>query len=209
MLRALPAIGEVVMTAERETDQALVSRCLAGDAAALTTLVERYQSDVFGACLRVTRDAEVAIELANTVFYKAYRNLHTYEPARPLKPWLLRIATNESLNHLRGQRREREHRAETSEESEVSLIDLVPATDDPARDVLTAERAETVRAAVASLPDRYRALIVLRFFNDLSYNEIAEQLDIPTNTVGVQLMRARNLLRRALAGQEGDDEQTS
>lgn len=209
MTWALAAIGEVAMTTERESDQALVARCLAGDAAVLAILVERYQRDVFGACLRVTRDADVAIELANTVFYKAYRNLHTYEPTRPLKPWLLRIATNEALNHLRGERREREHRVEPIEESEVRLIDLVPGSDDPVRDVLTAERAETVRAAVASLPDHYRALIVLRFFNDLSYNEIAEQTGIPTNTVGVQLMRARNLLRRALAGQEGDHDRTS
>jgi RNA polymerase sigma-70 factor (ECF subfamily) len=188
-------------------DRDLVERCLTDDPAALTLLVERYQRDVFGACLRLTRDTDAALELANTVFYKAYLNLRSFDADRPLRPWLLRIATNETLNYLRGQRRDREHTVQGEEGDD--LAERIPGRDDPAATVLAAERREAVRAAVAQLPEQYRLLITLRFFNDLSYAEIAEQTGLPVNTVGVQLMRARNLLRRTLAGQEMTDDDAS
>ncbi len=181
-------------------DREVVARCLVGEDDALAALVERYQRDVFAACLRVLRDTDSAVEVANAAFFKAYANLASYDSARPLRPWLLRIATNEALNAVRGQRREREHTVSGPVADE--LASKAPAHDDPASDILENERRETVRAAVAALPERYRLLIVLRFFNDRSYAEIAAQTGLPVNTVGVQLLRARTLLRRALAGEE-------
>jgi RNA polymerase sigma-70 factor (ECF subfamily) len=213
MALAALAIREVAMTTAYEptdrdlADRDLIARCLTDDPAALTLLVERYQRDVFGVCLRLARDPDAALELANTVFFKAYQNLGGFEADRPLRPWLLRIATNESLNHLRAQRRDREHTIQGDEGE--SLAELLPGRDDPAATVLAAERRAQVRAAVAELPDQYRLLITLRFFNDLSYAEIAEQTGLPINTVGVQLMRARKLLRRTLAGQEMADDDPS
>jgi RNA polymerase sigma-70 factor (ECF subfamily) len=153
------------------------------------------------------RDPDAALEIANGVFFKAYQNLHTFDTARPLRPWLLRIATNEALNYARGRRREQARTIANQEDEDVA--ERLPSADDPAADVLAAERHATVRAAVAALPAHYRLLIVLRFFNDLSYAEIAEQTGLPLNTVGVQLLRARNLLRRALAGQEVTDDDPS
>jgi RNA polymerase sigma factor (sigma-70 family) len=181
-------------------DDELVARCLAGEDDALAALVERYQRDVYAACLRVVRDPDSAIEVANAAFFKAYANLATYDPARPLRPWLLRIATNEALNVVRGRQREREHTISGPEASD--LAERAPGREDPEGDLLARERRAAVRAAVAALPERYRLLIVLRFFNDLSYAEIAAQTGQPINTVGVRLLRARTLLRRALAGEE-------
>jgi RNA polymerase sigma-70 factor (ECF subfamily) len=193
--------GEARMTTDHQrTDQALVAACLANDPAALAALVERYQAEVFGACLRLTHEPEAALELANTTFFKAYQHLDSYDPARPLRPWLLRIATNESLNYLRGRRRDREHTVEGPDGE--ALTARLPGPDDPAADVLDEEQRAGVRAAVAALPLHYRLMIVLRFFHDLSYAEIAEQTGLPINTIGVQLSRARALLRRALSGQE-------
>lgn len=199
---------EVMMTVDTDPmDRDLVARCLADDPAALTALVERYQRDIFGVCLRLTRDSDAALEVANTVFYKAYLNLRSFDASRSLRPWLLRIATNEALNALRGQRRDREHTVQG--EQGAQLAELLPSREDPAATVLAAERRAAVRAAVATLPEHYRLLITLRFFHDLSYAEIAEQVGLPVNTVGVQLMRARNLLRRALEAQEMTDDDPS
>jgi RNA polymerase sigma-70 factor (ECF subfamily) len=123
MAIAALAAPEVMMTTDQQlTDQQLIARCLAGDPAALTALVERHQGEVFGTCLRLVHDPDAALEIANTVFYKAYQNLRTYDPTRPLRPWLLRIATNESLNYLRGRRRDRDHTVQ-GEEGE-SLAEL-------------------------------------------------------------------------------------
>ena len=179
------------------SDAALAAACRRGDGAALAALVERYQADVFGTALRLCRDREIALELTNTIFYKAYQNVHTYDVERPLRPWLMRIATNETLNWLRSQRREREH-VMTGEASEVAL-DVAPGGDDPEALALRLEQREEVRAALGQLPERYRVVLTLRYFNDLSYAEIAEATGQDQNAVGVQLLRARNLLRAALS----------
>jgi RNA polymerase sigma-70 factor (ECF subfamily) len=158
--------------------------------------VERYQTDVFGTVLRLVHDRETALELANAVFYKVHQNLASYDPDRPLRPWIVRIATNETLNWLRARRRDREHTL-PGEASEVALQQL-PGGPDPEATALAVERRETVRAALARMPERYRLILTLRFFNDLSYQEIAEQTGQDANTVGVQLLRARQLFKRTL-----------
>ena len=149
---------------------------------------------------RLTRDRDVALELTNSIFFKVYQNLEAFQPGRPLRPWLLRIATNEALNWLRSRRREREH-VLGSEASDVAFEQL-PGGADPEDAALTTERRETVRAALARLPEHYRLVLTLRFFNDLSYQEIAEQTGQDANTVGVQLLRARQLLKRELLAEE-------
>lgn len=182
--------------ADVAADAALVAECRRGTPGALERLVERFQSDVFGTALRLTHDRDAALELTNSIFYKTYKNLDAYEPGRPLRPWLLRIATNETLNWLRSRRREREH-VLSGEASDVAFEQL-PGGTDPEAAALSTERRETVREALARLPEHYRLVLTLRFFNDLSYQEIATLTGQDANTVGVQLLRARQLLKREL-----------
>jgi RNA polymerase sigma-70 factor, ECF subfamily len=194
---APPAAGSA---ADLAADAKLVAECRRGVPGALERLVERFQADVFGTALRLTRDRDVALELTNSIFFKVYQNLDAFQPGRPLRPWLLRIATNESLNWLRSRRREREH-VLGSEASDVAFEQL-PGGADPEDAALITERREAVRAALARLPAHYRLVLTLRFFNDLSYQEIAEQTGQDANTVGVQLLRARQLLKRELLAEE-------
>jgi len=132
------------------SDASLVAACRQGDAHALAALVERYQTDVFGAVLRICRDRDHALELANSIFYKAYQNLHAFDDTRPLRPWLLRIATNEALNWLRSRRREREHVLD-GEASETALLS-VPGGAEPEAEALQLEQRQSVREALARLP---------------------------------------------------------
>src|SRR3989442_5477030 len=83
-----------------DTDQDVVKACLAGDTDAYATLVERYGPRVFNIALRITADADAAKDCAQEVFIRAYRALHQYDPALPFGPWLYRITTNASLNHV-------------------------------------------------------------------------------------------------------------
>ena len=154
--------------------------------------------DVFGTALRLTRNRDAALELTNGVFYKAYLNLETYDDTRPLRPWLLRIATNETLNWLRSQRRVRDHLLEG--EAGETALELTAGSDaeDPEYAALLLERRGAVRDALATLPEHYRVVLTLRYFDDLSYAEIAEITGQDSNAVGVQLLRARNLLKKAL-----------
>jgi RNA polymerase sigma factor (sigma-70 family) len=184
---------------DQVSDAALVAACRRGDGAALSALVERYQADVFGTALRLSHNRDTALELTNTIFYKAYQNVHQFDTSRPLRPWLLRIATNETLNWLRSQRREREHVVE-GEAGEIAL-EVAPGAPDaePEAMALRLEQRDEVRAALAQIPERYRVVLTLRFFDELSYAEIGEITGQDANTVGVQLLRARALLRAALA----------
>lgn len=177
-------------------DAALVDACRRGDGAALGAIVQRYQADVFGTVLRMTRERESALDLTNAIFFKAYQHLGTFDTTRPLRPWLLRIASNETLNWLRARRRDRENVVD-GEAAEIEL-QRVEGGSDPEAVTLRLEARSEVRDALARLPEHYRLVLTLRFFNDLSYAEIAEITGQDANTVGVQLLRARALLKAAL-----------
>ena len=134
--------------------------------------------------------------MSKRTFFKAYRGLADYDPDRPFRPWLLRIAANEALNALRGRTREAAH-AVTGETAEIEL-EQASGGPDPADVVPRYEQSDAVRAAVERLPQQMRLVTVLRYFDDLSYAEIAEVTGQSVNAVGVTLLRARERLRREL-----------
>jgi RNA polymerase sigma-70 factor (ECF subfamily) len=188
---------------EQATTTRLVRRSRAGDAAAFADLVELYQGAVFGTILRLVGDREVAVDVANRAFFKAYQHLDSFDDARPARPWLLRIAANEALNEIRGRARGAAHTVQ-GEEAERAL-ERASGGRDPAEIVGARESRASVRAAVACLPETMRLVTVLRYFDDLSYAEIAEQTGLSTNAVGVTLLRARDRIRRELLARETSD----
>lgn len=188
------------ITDEQEATRRLLRRCRSGDDDAFAELVELHQGAVFGTILRLVRDREVAVDVANRAFFKAYQHLNDFDDARPPRPWLLRIATNEALNELRGRAREAAHTIE-GEEAERAFEQL-SGGQDPAEIALAREPRASLRAAVARLPETMRVVTVLRYFDDLSYAEIAEQTGLSVNAVAVSLVRARDRIRRELARTE-------
>lgn len=155
--------------------------------------VREHQDEVYGVALRITGDRDSAHDVANTTFLKAYRAFDRYDPSRPLRHWLLRIATNEAITHARKAGREARRRVDV--ETASAVADSTPTPD--ATSVAREER-DRIRAEVARLPELYRVVIVLRYFNDLSIDEIAAVTGRPASTVGVQLLRGRALLRASL-----------
>jgi RNA polymerase sigma-70 factor, ECF subfamily len=176
----------------------LVQRSRAGDQSAFAALVEAHQSAVFGTVLRLVHHREVAADVSNRAFFKAYQHLASFDESRPLRAWLLRIAANEALNELRSRRRE----AGTvgGAEAEAELEQISGATD-PGEVVSRRERGAAIRAAVGRLPEQQRVAVVLRYFADLAYADIAELTGQSVNGVGVTLLRARERLRRDLESQ--------
>jgi RNA polymerase sigma factor (sigma-70 family) len=179
-----------------ESTQHLVQRSRAGDESAFATLVEAHQSAVFGTVLRLVSDREVAADVSNRAFFKAYEHLASFDEARPLRPWLLRIAANEALNELRRRRRDAAHTV-SGTEADIEL-EQISGAPDPSEIVVRHERSAAVRDAVMRLPEPQRVTVVLRYFADLAYAEIAELTQQSVNTVGVTLLRARERLRRDL-----------
>lgn len=182
-----------------ESTQQLVQRTRAGDQRAFAELVEAHQSAVFGTVLRLVYDREVAAEVTNRAFFKAYEHLTSFDETRPLRAWLLRIAANEALNELRGRRRDAAHTF-GGVEAEIEL-EQVSGAPDPGEVLSRRERSDLIRDAVNRLPEPQRVVVVLRYFADLAYSDIAELTQQSVNNVGVTLLRARDRLRRDLERQ--------
>jgi len=169
-----------------------VKLCLAGDADAYAVLVERYGGRVYNLALRITDDPDAAKDCAQEAFIRAYRALHRYDPSLPFAPWILRIATNTSLNHLR---RWHAHQDPVEDPPDAPTE---PEEGPEATAVRRDEVAEVV-AAMAELPPAYRAALTLRHMQQLSYQEVADALSLPLGTVKTHLHRARAALKRRLA----------
>lgn len=156
-------------------------------------VVREHQDDVYGAALRILGDRDAALDAANQAFMKAYRSIGSYDPSRPIKHWLLRIAVNEAITIGRARTRERGRIAPAAEAAAIPDRSATPEAE-----TLDRESRDGIRAAVAALPELYREVVVLRYFNELSVDEVAAVLGRSSSTVGVQLLRARQLLRKAM-----------
>jgi RNA polymerase sigma-70 factor (ECF subfamily) len=200
------------------TDGELARRALQGEPQAFGELVKRYQSSVFNVCYRMVGERTQAEDLAQEAFIRAYRRLDQYDGERPFGPWIRRLSANLCLNHLQSEAaRQRLRSGDLAFDDETTGRIAASGANDPVFNITAApgyslatgtsspealqEQAELssiVRAAIASLPVAYRAVIELRHFQDLSYAEIAEQLGIPLSDVKSHLFRARQMLAEKL-----------
>lgn len=167
-------------------DAIWVARCLQGDPGAFETLVRRYQGILYTVAFRLTANREDAKDVAQNTFVRAYEHLDSYDPNRKFFSWIYRIAVNESLNYRRTQR---------AHEPLDPAVEA-RATADPVERV---EAAERLQAALMSLSPEYREVVVMRYFAELSYEEIGEAVGIPEKTVKSRLFSARQRLGQLLA----------
>jgi RNA polymerase sigma-70 factor (ECF subfamily) len=171
-------------------DRGLVDAVLAGDRDAFRGLVEREQVAVYRICLRILGRPHDAEDVAQESFVAAFRALGTYRGDGPLGGWLMRIAMRQAYRHL-GQRRE-------ASELPPELPIGSPGAD-PLAATLAGERQREVRLAVAALREPYREVVALRFFGELSLDEIAATTRRPLNTVKTHLRRGLQRLRPILS----------
>jgi RNA polymerase sigma-70 factor (ECF subfamily) len=181
------------------TDPELVRRCLAGDERAYRELIERYERQVYSVAMRMVRVAEDAEDLTQETFVRMFKALDRYDPGRPFPAWLLTIAARLSIDLLRRRRVKTvplfRTEAGSDEERAVDIEDPGLGPEE-----LT-ERREEERSAeglIASLPEHYRIVVVLRHQQGLSYEEISEALRLPLGTVKARIHRARALLKERL-----------
>ena len=176
------------MSSAPESD--LARRAANGDGAAFAEIVRLYQQAIYNVAYRMLGNAHDAEDAAQDAFLRAYRFFDRFDPDRPLAPWLKRITVNVCLNRL------------NAEKPASSLDDNLPPPKDshPGPEAQTAEdqRRERIRTEIVSLPPNYRAVIELRHFQELSYDEIANALKRPLSSVKSDLFRARKLLAERL-----------
>lgn len=176
-------------------ERALIQRAIRGEVEAYGEIVRQHQVAVFNVCYRMLNDWAEAEDAAQETFIRAHARLATFDLERPFGPWIRRVAANLCLNRLEA----RHTTAPLDEERDRAVAG------DPELARAEAEQTNTVRAAVVSLPPHYRAVIELRHFQDLSYDEIAVELKLSLSDVKSHLFRARKLLAEKLKRDDSSD----
>jgi RNA polymerase sigma-70 factor (ECF subfamily) len=166
-------------------------------------LYREYYVRVFGLCRRLLNSAPLAEDATQEAFMRAYRKFDHYDSNQPFWQWIASIANNHCIDLLR--KRSKMTKLFGDEEAELEqLVSPVKSADT----ILTElQDADALNSAISELPDKYRVPLVLAYFNEVSYEQIAKDLSINTNHVGVLLLRAKQHLRRSIA--RTDDEVTA
>lgn len=187
------------MAQDANDDAALVREARKGSQEAFRQIVVRYQNPVFAVLMRIVRDRELAADLAQESFVKAYRFLDRFDTSRPLRSWLFKIAHNTALDHLRKSRLDTVA-LETSEPDRHDPLDRLEdrRSTDPHAAAESHDLAEDLDRAFEGLGPLYRELLELRFRQGLSYQEIADVTGLPMGTVKVRIHRGRQMLAESL-----------
>jgi len=178
------------------TDRDLVLRTRRGEVEAFGEVVARYQQTVFNVCFRMLGERMEAEDVAQETFIRAYKRLETFDVERPFGPWIHRVATNVCLNHIRKQK------PESYEFDEERDLSSAAAREEPEASLQNVQATEQVHRAIVALPGNYRAVIELRHYQEMSYSEIAEALELPLSDVKSHLYRARKRLAKLLSANE-------
>jgi len=202
-----------------ESDEQQMLRVKAGDADALTPLVERYRTPLVHFLYRMVHDAATAEELAQEVFLRVYRARSSYKPRAKFSTWLFKIATNVALNSLRDGRlrRTREVPAgsnatrnpkwnEAAAEERERLADVADARPTMEQYLMERERLAVIRRAVEELPEKQRLAVLLHKYQEIDYKEIAEILECSESALKSLLFRAYEALRVRLKPFVGNQE---
>lgn len=171
-----------------QDELALVQRAKAGDRQAYGELVHRHRQGVVNVVYRLCGDPELAEDMAQEAFIRAWQKLNSYQPRAPFRNWLYRIASNLTLDSLRREKAT----------VDISDLPLAAAGEGLEQAVENLERAEIVRSAIQNLPPASRTVLVLREYEGLSYQAISDTLDIPIGTVMSRLNYARKSLAKLL-----------
>ncbi len=180
-------------------DQVLVQRALTDDQRAYSELMRRYEKWIYFTIRKMVPDHEDAADLTQETFFKAFRRLDSYHSKYAFSTWLHRIAVNTCIDFIRKKRLEtRSLDAPLSDEDDGSDFHYFTQSsqDTPEEAVIRKQRHQAVREMVQLLREKYRRMVELRYFRELSYEEIATELDLPVGTVKAQLFRARSTLAR-------------
>lgn len=183
----------------QDDDSQTIAEALAGSQRAYTLLMEKHRPAIFHIINKIVRNNEVANDLVQETFMKAFAALASYRSEYRFSTWLYKIAANCSIDHLRKRRLQALSLDRPIETGDGTVeIEVADYSYHPERELERKERSFSIEEAIDSLPKNYRDVIVYRHKEDKSYEEIADLLDIPVGTVKARIFRARELLKKKL-----------
>lgn len=188
------------LSLKAQQDIELVEKARKGDQLAYGELLGRYRDAIYFMLLKMVNSQVDAEDLTIEAFGKAFKNIDQYTPNFAFSTWLFKIATNNCIDFIRKKRASHVSLDQTVDgEDSLAPSTLIQSDSmDPETTMINKQKIKHMRKVVSRLKPRYRKLVELRYFNEYSYDEIAEELDIPIGTVKAQLFRARELLLNIL-----------
>jgi RNA polymerase sigma-70 factor (ECF subfamily) len=186
-------------------DFKLIDRAVDGsDQHAFAELMKRYKNPVYHMILKMVRNVDDAEDLTIEAFAKAFKNLHKFKKDFTFSTWLFRIATNNTIDFIRKKRLDTMslNTSFKDDNGDAVTIDVQDRNLNPQEEAIKAQKIELVQMFVTKLPAKYQRLVRLRYFDELSYDEIAKELEAPLGTVKAQLHRARELMYDLVKGKK-------
>lgn len=189
-------VGEKEFSEKAKYDFKLVDRAKNGEEKAYAELMKRYRKPVYHLVLKMVRHNDDAEDLTIEAFAKAFRNLPKFNPEYTFSTWLFRIATNNCIDFIRKKKLntmsiDSSFKDDNGDDVGMEIKDI---NLNPMEETIKDEKIELIRTIVTKLPAKYQVLVRLRYFQELSYEEIANEIEAPLGTVKAQLHRARELL---------------
>ena len=178
-------------------DYELVLKAQQGDERAFAELLGRYRDSLYFMLLKMVKNKDDAEDLTIEAFGKAFKNINSYSPKYAFSTWLFKIASNNGIDYLRSRKSTRKNVSidSTHDDSDYySNISLVSSSPNPEENMITKQKEVLLRSVIKKLHPDYRKIIMLRYFKEYSYNEIAAELELPIGTVKARLHRSRELL---------------
>lgn len=181
-----------------QSDSEIIKSVISGNKEDYGVLVRRYQQKIFSYLYRfLNKNTHAAEDVAQAVFLKAYQNLGRVDLTRPFQPWIYRIAHNEAANYLRTRSRKKESALADWEWNRLANTENEESPE-------SAEKLKYIRVTLATLKPKYREVVVLYYYEEKTYEEIANILNTNTNTVGTLLRRARQKMLKTIEKMEKD-----
>ncbi len=177
-------------------DLIFVERAIKGDQSAYAFLMERYRESIYFTMLKMVNNSDDADDLTIEAFGKAFNRLDQYSPTYAFSTWLFKIASNNCIDFIRKKRIKITSMDSgiKTDDGDILYFDAESNTMDPEETIMHNQKVLHMRELVSKLKPRYRVLVEKRYFEELSYEEISEELDLPLGTVKAQLFRARDFL---------------
>jgi RNA polymerase sigma-70 factor (ECF subfamily) len=185
-----------MVNANKSNDLSLISRFKTGDISAFEEILLRHQDKIYNLCRRMLGNSHDAEDATQDVFLKAYQNINKFKPEASLYTWLFRIAVNTCIDYKREPFFESLFKS--SKEGDVFVVDSPTGSPSPDRLYESKQISDAIQLTLSRLPVKLRAVIVLKEIEGLSYEEIAEVLDVSIGTVKSRISRARDDLKEVL-----------
>lgn len=194
------------LTTKAVYDYKLIQQALKhGDQKAYAELLQRYRESVYFTMLRMCNNKDDAEDLTIEAFGRAFKRLEQYTPTYAFSTWLFKIASNNAIDFLRNKKKSTSLSLDTkmeNDEGQEFSKSIKSQGLDPEENIIKKQKVELLKDVVEKLKPRYRELVQMRYYEELSYEEIALKLELPVGTVKAQLFRAREFLYNILKNQE-------